>query len=56
MCGVCILKPLSTAITRGEHVEEYNRMRWSDLAGEEAQVSSAAEESENEEKTKLQSA
>ena len=29
-------------------------MRWSDLAGEEAQVSSAGDESENEEKTKLQ--
>ena len=30
-------------------------MRWSDLVQEEAQVSSAGEESENEEKTRLQS-
>jgi hypothetical protein len=32
---------------KGEHEQDYDRMRWSDLAGEEAQVSSAGDESEN---------
>ena len=45
-----------TSYARGEHSEDYNRMRWSDLTGlEDGQVSSAGEESETEEKTRLQS-
>jgi hypothetical protein len=40
---------------KGEHTERYDRMRWSDLTGD-GQASSGGEESENVEKTKLQSA
>ena len=43
-------------VFRGVHSEQYDRMKWSDLTGEGGQVSSGGEESENEEKTKLQSA
>ena len=45
--GVCV--------SRGEHSENYDRMRWSDLTGD-GQASSGGEESESEEKTRLQSA
>ena len=47
--GLCV------CVSRGEHTERYDRMRWSDLTGD-GQASSGGEESENVEKTKLQSA